>query len=102
MGPVERVARQGAQSHDEQLAIYLTNTEYGFNLHDQIQLERKESMRARGLASPDDADALAVTFAFPVPIEMIGMTMPTTTQDDRDYVPMALMATGHDSYSGVT
>ncbi len=31
-----------------------------------IYLEGKKEMRARGLASPDAADALAVTFAFPV------------------------------------
>ena len=31
-----------------------------------IQLEGKKEMRARGLASPDSADALALTFAFPV------------------------------------
>jgi len=31
-----------------------------------IFLEGKKEMRARGLASPDAADALAVTFAFPV------------------------------------
>ncbi len=31
-----------------------------------IMLEPKKKMRARGLASPDAADAVAVTFAFPV------------------------------------
>jgi hypothetical protein len=31
-----------------------------------VQLESKKDMKARGLASPDAADALAVTFAFPV------------------------------------
>jgi phage terminase large subunit len=31
-----------------------------------IQLESKKDMKARGLASPDAADALAVTFAYPV------------------------------------
>jgi phage terminase large subunit len=31
-----------------------------------IYLEGKKEMRSRGLASPDAADALAVTFAFPV------------------------------------
>ena len=31
-----------------------------------IYLESKKDMKARGLASPDAADALAVTFAFPV------------------------------------
>ena len=40
--------------------------EYGYTLAGKIQLERKEKMRARGLASPDLADALALTFASPV------------------------------------
>ena len=31
-----------------------------------IQLEGKKEMKARGLASPDAADAVAVTFAFPI------------------------------------
>ena len=31
-----------------------------------IQLEGKKEMKARGLASPDAADAIAVTFAYPV------------------------------------
>ena len=31
-----------------------------------IYLEGKKEMKSRGLASPDAADALAVTFAFPL------------------------------------
>lgn len=31
-----------------------------------IMLESKESMKKRGVASPDEADALAITFAYPV------------------------------------
>jgi hypothetical protein len=31
-----------------------------------IFLESKQDMKSRGLASPDAADAVAVTFAFPV------------------------------------
>jgi hypothetical protein len=31
-----------------------------------IFLESKKDMKSRGLASPDAADAIAVTFAFPV------------------------------------
>lgn len=34
-----------------------------------VQLEGKREMRARGLASPDCADAIAVTFAYPVWVE---------------------------------
>lgn len=37
-----------------------------FNSSGAIQLEGKKEMKARGLASPDAADALAVTFAYPV------------------------------------
>ena len=33
---------------------------------DAIILEKKEDMKKRGLASPDLADALALTFAYPV------------------------------------
>lgn len=44
----------------------LIGPEYGFNADQAVQLEKKEHMKARGLASPDDADALACTFAEPV------------------------------------
>jgi hypothetical protein len=46
-----------------------TATEYGYVLRegrDAIILEKKEDMKRRGLASPDLADALALTFAYPV------------------------------------
>jgi hypothetical protein len=36
------------------------------NITWQIKIESKESMKKRGLASPDDGDALALTFAEPV------------------------------------
>ena len=57
----------GCLAPDELLATDLTAVEYGFSNDDRIQLERKEDMEKRGLASPDDADALALTFAHPVP-----------------------------------
>lgn len=45
----------------------LTGVEYGYGAGETaIQLEKKAHMKARGLASPDDADALACTFAMPV------------------------------------
>lgn len=66
----------GALPRDEALAVDLTSVEYAFNAVDAIQLERKESMKARGLASPDTADALACTFAVPTPIAL---------PDDDDY-----------------
>lgn len=44
----------------------LTGPEYGFSRDGQIQLERKEDMKKRGLASPDYGDTLAMTFAVTV------------------------------------
>lgn len=53
----------GMIDDDQQLHDDLVGVEYGFNQRDQIQLERKEHMKERGLASPDDGDALGLTFA---------------------------------------
>lgn len=43
----------------------LTGPTYGLNKKEEIQLEAKREMRARGVPSPNAADALACTFAFP-------------------------------------
>jgi hypothetical protein len=53
----------GAIPDDPQLRSELTNLQYGFNAQNEIQLEKKEDMKKRGLSSPDIADALAITFA---------------------------------------
>jgi len=61
------------------LATDLTGVEYGYAA-DQISilLEKKEYMKAGGLASPDDADALALTFAEPVmPLTMTTWVHPS-------------------------
>lgn len=49
--------------HDRDLYSNLTSVEYCFTPTNQIQLEKKEDMKKRGLPSPDHADALALTFA---------------------------------------
>lgn len=51
---------------DPKLEADLTSVEYKFDANNAIQLERKEDMKKRGLASPDRGDALALTFAYPV------------------------------------
>lgn len=51
---------------DSELRDDLIGPEYGYNAKEKIQLEKKEDMKKRGLASPDCADALAMTFAEPV------------------------------------
>lgn len=58
---------EGGCIPDEQvIADDLVGPEYGFNGDQAVMLEKKEHMKARGLASPDDGDALACTFAEPV------------------------------------
>ena len=61
----------------------LTNVEYTHNSKDQILLEKKEHMRSRGLASPDDGDALAMTFSYPVAL-MAGSRDGVTATEDWD------------------
>ena len=56
----------GAMDADPELAADLIGPEYHFDKDSRILLEKKEDMKKRGLASPDDGDALALTFAGPV------------------------------------
>jgi hypothetical protein len=51
--------------HADTLATDLTAREYGYDDASRIVLERKEHMKERGLASPDHADGLCLTFAHP-------------------------------------
>jgi hypothetical protein len=48
---------------DNELCEELQAVEYGFTPKQQIQIEKKADMKARGLSSPDNADALCLTFA---------------------------------------
>lgn len=63
---------------DPQLAAQLTAVEYKHDANNAILLEKKEDMKRRGLPSPDRADALAITFAFPVMVPL------DTPEDDDD------------------
>jgi len=49
--------------NDSELRDQLIGPEYNLNSRDEILLEPKDSMKRRGVASPDIADALACTFA---------------------------------------
>ena len=91
----------GAIPKDELLATDLTSVEYGSNASDAILLEKKESMKARGLASPDSADALAITFAVPVPIGAIDEMHfnNNVANQRREYDPMAAPKRAYDPYA---
>lgn len=80
----------GAIEDVDDLAQQLIAPTYGFNNRDEIQLERKQDMKARGVASPDWADALALTFAYPVvPSEFAGGLGPPKDQVQVEYDPFA-------------
>ena len=57
----------GALPDDPNLEQELTTREYWHDRRDRLVLEPKETMKKRGIASPDDADAIALTFAAVVP-----------------------------------
>jgi hypothetical protein len=59
----EWLAAGGSIPDDPELADDLTGPEYGFDAKERIQLERKQDMKKRGVASPDCGDALALTKA---------------------------------------
>ena len=61
--------RGGGIPDDEKLEAELTSLEYKHDANNAILLEKKEDMKKRGLPSPDRADALALTFAYPVRVE---------------------------------
>ena len=58
--------RTAAITSDRQLKSDLTGPKTKPDSSGTVFLEGKKEMKARGLASPDAADALACTFAFPV------------------------------------
>lgn len=57
---------EGYIEDDQQLKDDLTGPEAYINLRGKLQLESKDDMKKRGLPSPNKADALALTFAYPV------------------------------------
>lgn len=86
---------------DEQLVTDLTGVEYTVNDKDQLVLERKKDMKARGLASPDDGDALALTYA--QPLHAIATTGIMEPSRDDEYAGANRRASQkeHDPYAGM-
>jgi len=67
------------------LVSELISPHFTLNPLDKIQLESKEMMRRRGAASPDLADALACTFAYPVS----DRPLPAISHMVEDYNPLS-------------
>jgi hypothetical protein len=79
----------GAIPTDRELVDDLIGVEYGFTPTNKIQLEKKEDMKKRGLASPDLADALALTFAYPVAPKGMPKQRGEMARKRREYNPFA-------------
>lgn len=56
----------GALPNIPRLTAELTGVLYSFDPSNALKLEAKEDIKKRGMPSPDIADALALTFAYPV------------------------------------
>ena len=68
-GATREWLKHGIIPDERELKDDLAAVEYGYVMRegkDVILLEKKEDMKRRGLASPDNGDALALTFAYPV------------------------------------
>jgi hypothetical protein len=79
----------GCLVDDNELRDDLIGPEKGYDRQDRILLEKKKDMKARGLASPDCADALALTFAAPVPKKQHEVLNPESIERQRDnYNPL--------------
>jgi hypothetical protein len=63
----------------------LEGVEYGYTLQGQILLEKKELMKKRGLASPDRADALALSFSHPVAKKGVAFGQPKIVHEYNPY-----------------
>ena len=79
----------GAIVNDAELKAQLCAPEYSENAQGLV-IEKKEHMRERGLASPDCADALSLTFSYPVhPPAMNDLVGPGDHQVLHEYNPFS-------------
>ena len=58
--------KKGSIPDNDKLEFELTSPLYTYDKNNAIQLESKKDMRRRKVKSPDIADALALTFAYPI------------------------------------
>jgi hypothetical protein len=88
-GNMRDALRDGVRlpDHDD-LRSDLTSLEYGYNLRNDLQLETKADAKKRGIASPDIADALALTYCLPVAPTRSGYDGGGYTGTKHDYNPL--------------
>ena len=79
----------GMLEDDQQLIDDLTGPEAFINRQNKIQLESKDDMKKRGVPSPNKADALALTFAYPVTMPEPGYNNGRRDMCNVEYDPFA-------------
>jgi hypothetical protein len=75
----------------DELANDLSAPTYSFDARNRLKIEKKEDMKARGLPSPDLADALALTFAQPVAtkdVQQVRLKWGNGASEADDYCPL--------------
>lgn len=68
-GVKEWLSKGSLAKDDEKMLVDLTSPGFHLDKTSRLVLESKEDMARRGVASPDDGDGLALTFAHPVAVE---------------------------------
>jgi hypothetical protein len=77
---------RGILPDDQVIEDDLVGIEYSYGIDNEILLEKKEHMKERGLASPDNGDALALTFAEDVaPRQVPGYLDPENYRPNQPY-----------------
>lgn len=94
----EWIRAGGSIPNDNTLKLELATPTYSYDPSNKIKLESKDDIRKRlpDAGSPDAADALALTFAFPVSpkseYDRIAEAMGIRREPQRDYDPYAALA----------
>lgn len=92
-GSLRSWLKTGSLPNDPELRRQLLSITYTFNNKDAIILTSKEVMMREGKDSPDDVDALALTFAYPLearPIKYGGLPLPEP-EAKFEYHPYAIL-----------
>jgi len=92
-GSLRAWLRSGALPNDLDIRKQLLSITYTFNPKDEIILTSKEVMMREGKESPDDVDALACTFAYPLEPKAVrfGGYPIEVPQDRGEYHPYAML-----------
>jgi hypothetical protein len=69
---------------DDGLHAHLMGPRFKYDSNHRKRLESKESMRSRGVRSPNDGDALALTFSEPVEDKAAGKRKPAQAITEYD------------------